>query len=75
MFSLATAEGRRLDVVWQVSDDGAAFRYVFPERDEVAREVRDEVSSFRFPEGTKAWLQPMAVAKTGWKRTNLSYAE
>ncbi|HSH92886.1 MAG TPA: glycoside hydrolase family 97 N-terminal domain-containing protein [Roseimicrobium sp.] len=31
-YSLVTAEGRRKDVVFQVSNDGVAFRYGFPER-------------------------------------------
>ncbi len=75
IYSLATAEGRRIDVVFQVSDDGVAFRYVFPEMDGTAHAVKTETTSFRFPEGSKAWLQPMSVAKTGWARTNPSYEE
>ena len=30
-YRLATASGQRMDVVFQVSDDGIAFRHVFPE--------------------------------------------
>jgi len=72
---LATRDGRPLDVVFQVSDDGVAFRYVFPENASGTRAITEEVSSFHFSADTKAWLQPMSVAKTGWKRTNPSYEE
>lgn len=72
---LADARGARLEIVFQVSDDGVAFRYVFPEAVAEPRAIREERSSFHFPAGTKAWLQPMSVAKTGWKRTNPSYEE
>ncbi len=72
---LATADGRPLELVFQVSDDGVAFRYVFPDTVATSRAILEERSSFRFPAGTKAWLQPMSVAKSGWKRTNPSYEE
>lgn len=75
VFGLADAQGRRVDVVFQVSDDGAAFRYVFPETDPTPRAVSEEATSFRFPAGSKAWLQAMSVAKTGWAKTNPSYEE
>jgi hypothetical protein len=39
------------------------------------RRVESEASSFNFPAGTRAWLQPMARAKTGWSSTNPSYEE
>ncbi|HLP25168.1 MAG TPA: glycoside hydrolase family 97 N-terminal domain-containing protein, partial [Acidobacteriota bacterium] len=72
---LATADGRKLDVEFQVSNDGVAFRYVFPDISAEPRTIAEERSSFSFPSGTKAWLQPMSVAKTGWKNTNPSYEE
>lgn len=75
VFHLADAAGRKLDVIFQVSDDGVAFRYVFPERDDRVYSLREEVSSFHFLPGTRAWLQPIAAAKSGWERTNPSYEE
>lgn len=75
VFRFATASGARLDVVFQVSDDGVAFRYEFPEQAPALRTIHEEATSFRFPAGTKAWLQPMSVAKTGWKRVNPCYEE
>lgn len=75
VFSLADAKGRRLNIIFQISNDGAAFRYVFPESDATIRAVSEEATSFRFAPDVKAWLQPMAVAKTGFAKTNPSYEE
>lgn len=72
---LKDAEGRRLDLMLQVSNDGLGFRYRFPKADATVRHIRSEATSFRFPEGTEAWLQPVAVAKSGWAETNPSYEE
>jgi alpha-glucosidase len=75
IFHLATVAGQKLDVVFQVSNDGIAFRYVFPETNAAVHKLSEEVSSFHFLPETKAWLQPMAVAKSGWEKTNPSYEE
>ncbi|MFT3869774.1 MAG: glycoside hydrolase family 97 catalytic domain-containing protein [Nibricoccus sp.] len=77
VFHLTAAGGQPIDIIFQVSDDGFAFRYFFPEdpKSSGVRKLSEEHSSFHFLPGTKAWLQPMSVAKTGWKRTNPSYEE
>lgn len=75
VFHLTTAAGNKIDVVFQVSNDGVAFRYEFPETSDKTYKLREEVSSFHFPAGTKAWLQPMSVAKSGWSQVNPCYEE
>jgi hypothetical protein len=75
VFSVRNPAGQKLDVVFQVSNDGVAFRYRFPETDATVRRLREETSSFNFLPGTLAWLQPVAVAKSGWGETNPSYEE
>jgi alpha-glucosidase len=75
VFHLATTAGDKLDVVFQISDDGVAFRYVFPEQSDKLHQLSDEVTSFHFLPETKAWLQPMSVAKSGWEKSNPSYEE
>ena len=62
-------------MVFQVSNDGVAFRYLFPEQSGDVKKLKEEVSSFYFLPGTLAWLQPIAVAKSGWQATNPSYEE
>ena len=64
-----------LDVIFQVSDDGVAFRYYFPEKSAEAKTIAKEITSYNFATSAKAWLQPMSVAKSGWSQTNPSYEE
>ena len=75
VFRLQTAAGRKLEIIFQVSDDGVAFRYLFPETSAETRRLVEEVTSFNFPPGTRAWLQPMSVAKSGWEKVNPCYEE
>lgn len=69
-FALRDRQGRKLDIVFRVSNDGVAFRY-----ETAGGAVRSEATSFAFPSSARAWLQPMAVAQTGWANTNPSYEE
>lgn len=75
VFHLQTADGEKLDVIFQVSNDGVAFRYLFPETNAAIHRLIQEVSSFHFLPGTRAWLQPMQVAKTGFHESNPAYEE
>ena len=75
VFHLQTAAGQAMDIVFQVSNDGVAFRYFFPETKGETRRLTEEATSFHFLPGTRAWLQPMSVAKSGWMRTNPAYEE
>jgi hypothetical protein len=75
VFHLATADGAKMDVIFQVSDDGVAFRYFFPGTPGETLKIKEEVTSFHFPAEAKAWLQPMSVAKSGWARSNPAYEE
>jgi alpha-glucosidase len=72
---LQTAAGARMDIEVQVSNDGFAFRYVFPETDAKVHKISREMSSFNFPAGTRGWLQPIAPARSGWNESNPSYEE
>jgi alpha-glucosidase len=72
---LQNASSKKMDVIFQVSDDGVAFRYYFPDADTQLKKITEEKTAFHFFESTKAWMQPMSVAKTGWESTNPSYEE
>src|SRR5690625_7891963 len=65
-----------LDVVFQVSNDGLAFRYEIPEQGGEAGPITAdrEVSGFRFSIDTRSWLMPMDHPLTGFANTNPSYA-
>jgi len=75
VYRLVNESGSLLDVIVQVSNDGVAFRYRFPDRSPEIKRITDEVTGFRFPEGTRAWIQPMSAAKSGWAQVNPSYEE
>ena len=75
VFHLETAAGAKLDIIFQVSDDGVAFRYIFPETSAAPHRLTKELSSFHLLPKSKAWLQPMSVAKSGWEKSNPSYEE
>lgn len=82
VFHLQAATGQKMDIIFQVSNDGVAFRYFLATNAATSAatnarlyRLNSEASSFHFLPGTRAWLQPMSVAKTGWKESNPSYEE
>jgi alpha-glucosidase len=75
VFHLQTAGGQKMNLVFQVSNDGVAFRYLFPGQGDRIFRLKEETTSYHFLPGTRAWLQPMSVAKSGWSQVNPSYEE
>jgi alpha-glucosidase len=67
------ASGKKMNIVFQVSNDGVAFRYEFPDKTAGVKKIKAEATSFRFPEGTRAWMQPKTEAQSGFEHTNPSY--
>jgi hypothetical protein len=74
-WSLQNAKQQKIDIVFRVSNDGVAFRYIVAEPSLPLKKLVQEQTTFTLPTGTKAWLQPMSVAQTGWSNTNPSYEE
>jgi alpha-glucosidase len=72
-FTVANAAGQKLVLTLRASNDGLALRYTVdgPGR----KQFKDELTSFSFAPEARAWLQPMATAKSGYKRVNPSYEE
>lgn len=68
-----SASGKRMNIVFQLSNDGLGFRYEFPERDNQIHHIVSEATTFHFYDGTRGWLQPKAEAQTGFEHTNPSY--
>jgi len=65
--------GDAMEVVFQVSNDGVAFHYAFPQISAAIKKITQETTSFHFIQGTKAWLQPKTEAQSGWEHSNPSY--
>jgi hypothetical protein len=68
-----TTSGKRMNIIFRISNDGVAFRYEFPETSTDLKKITSEATSFHFKEGTRAWLQPKTEAQSGFEHTNPSY--
>lgn len=72
---LENRDGHEMRVTMRLSDDGLAYRYEFQSLPGGPQTIESEFSGVRFFPETRAWLQPKAVAQSGWKNTNPSYEE
>lgn len=75
IFYLKNANSKKMEIIFQVSNDGVAFRYHFPEKTDTIVKIFKEITSFHFDLSTKAFLQPCPDARTGWCYTQPSYEE
>ncbi|MES2648490.1 MAG: glycoside hydrolase family 97 catalytic domain-containing protein [Bacteroidota bacterium] len=75
IFHLKNKKGNLLDIIFQVSNDGVAFRYLLPGKSKLITAVTNEATAYQLMPGTRGWLQPMASSKSGWEATNPSYEE
>ncbi|MGL6159033.1 glycoside hydrolase family 97 catalytic domain-containing protein [Microbulbifer sp.] len=75
MYRVENTDGEILQIVLRVFDGGVAFRYRVPGDTQSEYELKEELTSFAFASDSRAWLQPMAEAQTGWANTNPSYEE
>ena len=75
IFYLKNASSKTIEIIFQVSDDGVAFRYHFPDKTDKTVKIFKEATSFHFDLSTKAFLQPCPDARTGWCFTQPSYEE
>ena len=74
-FRFRNKKNELLDIIFQLSNDGVAFRYFFPGKSLGQKIITRELSSFHFDTADRAWLQPMQRAKSGWEQTNPAYEE
>jgi hypothetical protein len=71
---LADPDGRVLEIVFQVSDDGVALRYRIPEGATSGTvTARRELTGFRLPAEARSWLMPMDDPASGWMNVNPAY--
>lgn len=72
---LQNASGNKLDIIFQVSNDGVAFRYYFPGASTSRKVITAEHTSWHFGNDVQAWLQPMQEAQGGWEHVYPCYEE
>lgn len=75
VFYLKSAGSQKMEIIFQVSNDGVAFRYFFPDKTNEKVKIFKEVSSFHFDTSSRAFLQHCPDARTGWCFTQPSYEE
>lgn len=75
VFRLKNGKNQQVDLIFQLSNDGLAFRYYFPETSPEVKYITRELTSFNFEESAIGWLQPMSDAQTGWEHCHPSYEE
>ena len=73
-------DGVKFSVLFQVSDNNIAFRYLIPRQTINKKEyklarIRAELSSFNFPDGTTTFISPQIGPESGWEQTKPSYEE
>ena len=73
VIALQNSTGEKMNIIFQVSNDGVAFRYTFPGPSIGIKKINSELTSFHFKEGARAWLQPKTEAQSGWEHSNPSY--
>ncbi len=57
-FTFQNRDGKTLELIFRAYNDGIAFRYRIPESAPKQHVINKEITGFRLPEQTKAWLQP-----------------
>jgi alpha-glucosidase len=75
VFYLKNANSKIINIIFQVSNDGIAFRYYFPEKTDTSVKIFKEVTSYHFDLSAKAFLQPCADARMDWCYASPSYEE
>src|SRR3989339_552951 len=75
IFYLNNANSESMEIIFQVSNSGVAFRYYFPGKTDSTLKIFKEVTSYHFEISAKAFLQPCPDARTGWNYTQPSYEE
>lgn len=73
--ALENENGMTISILFNLSDDGIAFRYTFPNSSDKIYKIQNEKTTYNLVSSTKSWLQPMSRAKTGWEQVNPSYEE
>ncbi|WP_029902773.1 glycoside hydrolase family 97 protein [Prevotella sp. 10(H)] len=71
-----TSDKERISIIFRVSNNDIAFKYILAQNGETARcIIEKELSGFKFPIFTTTFLTPQATPMIGWMKTKPSYEE
>ena len=63
IIQLKNVSGKKINIIFHVSDDGVAFRYHFPEKDGIVKNITEEFTSFHFDTTSKGFFATYAGFK------------
>lgn len=71
------ADGKGMTISFSVADNSIAYRYTLhrPKKDPIGVYIKEEKSSFNFPEQTTTFLTPQCKPRWGFAATKPSYEE
>jgi len=76
ILSYETPKKERIDMVFRVSNNDIALKYILLKKGETLRcIIEKELTGFKFPMVTTTFLTPQAAPMIGWKKTKPSYEE
>lgn len=55
----------RMNIIVRAYNDGVAFRYAFPDKDEGSFVIKDELTAYTIPDNAKRWLEKWNTANEG----------
>ncbi len=61
-FNYQNSSKQPLNITFRVYNDGVAFRYSFPNRQDDSLSVKEEATGYVIPEGSARWMQPFEQA-------------
>lgn len=73
--AFSTKEGRKMEIVFQLSNDGVAFRYRLLGDTSRYIHVIAEQTAFQLQPGSRSWLSPQTEAGSGWQHGQPSYEQ
>jgi alpha-glucosidase len=73
VFILKSPHSKIMEIIFQVSNDGVAFRYYFPGKSDTTLTIFKETTSYHFNRSTRAFLEPCDDARMGWCYASPSY--
>ncbi len=62
--ALENSSKNKMNLVFEVFNDGVGFRYEFPDRNDAIVKVNEELTEFALPETSNAWIQPYDTLNT-----------
>lgn len=51
-------QGKKINIVFRIFDDGVGFRYIFPDADNSTYSILSEQTGFVLPENANGWMSP-----------------